>query len=144
MTPFGIFRKKEKKAAKTELVPKTLLEELCGDNKELYETLSRTILLNPELSIREGIYSNIEKAQEYEKTGDSTRARVLYQTAGEISLYEGKLAQAQKFFKKAAEVDLKYPQRKIYEYYIRKENAERALAVAQEYYAKTKKTTEKK
>jgi len=132
----GIFRKKEKEQKK-ETVQKTLLEELCGGDSELYQALSRTILLNPEMTAREGINSYAEKAQQYEKTGDNVRARVAYQAAGEISLYEGKLAQMQKFFKKAAEVDPNYVNRNVFEYYGKKENAERALAVAREFYAKT-------
>jgi len=72
------------------------------------------------------------------------KARIAYQVAGEISLYEGKLAQIQKFFKKAAEVDPNYVNRKLFEYYGKKENAERALTVAQEFYTKTEKSAVKK
>jgi len=147
MTPFGIFRKKEKEekkgAAAAQPAQKTLLEELCGDDRELYEVLSRTILLNPEITAKEGINSFVEKAQEYEKTGDYIRARIAYQVAGEISLYEGKLAQIQKFFKRAAEVDPDYVNRKLFEYYSKKENAERALAVAQQFFTKAGKRAEK-
>lgn len=143
MAPLGIFRKKEKKATAQKLGPKTLLEELCGDDRKLYEALSRTTLLNPEMTAREGINSYIEKAQEYEKAGDHMRARVTYQTAGEISLYEGKLAQAQKFFKKASEVDPESPYKGVFEFYANKENAEKALKVAKEFYAQTVKRTEK-
>lgn len=140
MPSLGIFGRKKKSAA-AEIRQKTLLEELCKDDKELYETLNHTLLLNPDQSIAEGIQLNIDKAQEYEKNQDATKARIAYQAAGEISLYEGKLAQAQKFFKKAAEVDPKYAHRGVYEYYNKKDNAERALAVAQEYYSKKKKAT---
>jgi len=148
MTPFGILRKKEKEekkeAAVAQPAQKTLLEELCGGDKELYEVLSRTILLNPDITVKEGIDSYVGKAQEYEKTGDYMGARIAYQVAGEISLYEGKLAQIQKFFKKAAEADPNYVNRKFFEYYGKKENAERALTVAQEFYNKTGKHVEKK
>ena len=136
MAPWGISRKKKQKTEE-KTVQKTLLEELCGGNDELYQALSRTILLNPQLTAKEGIDSHIEKAQEYKKTGDKVRARISYQTAGEISLYEGKLAQAQEYFKKAADVDPKFENKKIFEYFSKKENAEKALAVTQEFYAKT-------
>jgi tetratricopeptide (TPR) repeat protein len=136
MVPFGIFRKKEKETA-VKPAQKTLLEELCEGNDELYQALSRIILLNPQLTMKEGIDSYIERGQEYEKTGDSVRARVAYQVAGEICLYEGKLVQVQKFFKKAAEADPSFENRNVFEYLSRKENAERALAVAQEFYIKT-------
>jgi hypothetical protein len=69
------------------------------------------------------------------------RARVEYQTAGELALYEGKLPQVQKYFKKAAEVDPDYPNKGIFEFFVKKENAEKALSVAQEYYARKAKTT---
>jgi len=148
MTPLGIFRKKEKeetKEAPTEQpVQKTLLEDLCGNDKELYEVLSRTILLNPQITTKGGVDSYIEKAQEHEKTGENMKARISYQAAGEISLYEGKLAQVQKFFKKAADVDPNYENRKVFDYFSKKENAERALAIAQEFYTKTGKTAETK
>jgi len=136
MVPFGIFRK-EKKEAAAKPAQKTLLEELCGGNDELYWALSRTILLNPEITVKEGIDSYIERAEEYEKTGNRARARIAYQVAGEISIYNGKLAQAQKFFKKAAEVDPDFENRNIFEYLSKKENTERVLAVAQEFYART-------
>jgi len=135
----GIFRKKEKAAV--EPAKKTLLEELCGDDSELYQTLSKTTLLNPSMTLKEGINHHVEKAQEYEKTGDHVRARIAYQVAGELSLYQGQLAQTQKFFKKAAEVDPDFVNRKVFEYYGKKENAERALAVAKEFYSKKEKRT---
>jgi len=148
MRLFGIFRKKEKEKKKeatvTKPAEKSLLAELCGKDKELYEALSRTILLNPQMTAKGGIDPYVEKAEAYEKNRDNIKARISYQVAGEISLYEGKLAQIQKFFKKAAEVDPNYGDRKVFEYLSKKENAERALRVAQEYYTKTKKGAETK
>jgi len=144
MAPFGISRKKQKETVTAQQTQKTLLEELCGDDKELYEVLSRTILLNPERIEKEGINSYLEKAQEFEKAGDYVKARIAYQAAAEISLYDGKLAQAQKFFKKAVELDPKGPYRKVFEYFNEKENAERALAVALQFYGKTGRPAEKK
>lgn len=146
MVPPGFFRRKEKEkkeAAASQQAPKTLLEELCKDDKELLEVMSRTILLNPETTLKEGIDFYVDKAQEHEKSGDLVKARIAYQVAGEISQYEGKLVQTQKFFKKAAEVDPNYVNRQVFEYYAKKENADRALAVAQEYYTKTRKSPEK-
>jgi len=143
MAPFGIFRKREKVEKKA--VEKTLLDELCGDDAELKSALARTLLLNPKITAEMGgIDSHVEKAQEYEKKQDYVRARVEYQAAGELALYEGKLAQVQKFFKKAADIDPDYPSRSIYEFFTKKEKAEKALAVAREYYARTEKPTEKK
>lgn len=144
MTPFGIFRKK-KEEEQTELKQPaqiTLLEELCGNDRELYEVLSRTILLNPKTAVNEGTNSYAEKAQTHEKEGNHTQARIAYQMAGEISLYEGKLQQAQRFFKKVAEVDPEYSNKTIFEFFSKKENAERAMAVAKKFYTKKEKLAE--
>ena len=143
MAPLGFFRKKEKPAetkkdshvtSKTE--PKTLLDELCGNNKELHEALSRALLLNPETIVKEGIEPHIEKAEEYEKAQKTTNARIEYQVAGQIALHDGKLPQAQKLFKKAAEIEPNSLYVKAFEYLSKKENAEKAIAVAREFYAK--------
>jgi tetratricopeptide (TPR) repeat protein len=143
MAPLGFFRKKEKAAetkkethAAPKAEPKTLLDELCGGNKELREALNRTLLLNPEAMVKEGIESHVEKAEEYEKAQRTTNARIEYQVAGQIALHDGKLPQAQKFFKKAAEIEPDSPYVKAFEYFGKKENAEKAIAVAQEFYAK--------
>jgi len=144
MAPLGLFRKKEKQTAETKkdsLVaskaePKTLLDELCGGNKELREALGRALLLNPEAMVKEGIESHVEKAEEYEEAQRTTNARIEYQVAGQIALHDGKLPQVQKLFKKAAEIEPDSPYVKAFEYFGKKENAEKAIAVAQEFYAK--------
>ena len=146
MTPLGIFKKKEKEAKKSEeevATPSkdTLLAELCKGNNELYDALSRTLLLNVESTKSGGgIDARVEKAQEYEKAKDSVRARVEYQVVGELALYEGKVANVQKFFKKATEVDPSSSFKNVFEYLAKKENAEKAVAVAKEYYSRTVKT----
>lgn len=150
MTPFGLFRKKEKdttekmkEAPKTKKPPqKTLLDELSGGNTELHEALSRTLLLNPETLVKDGADFYANKAQEHEEAQNLRDARIAYQVAGEIAMYEGKMAQVQKFFKKAAEVDPECPYKNAFEYLSKKENAERAIAVAREFYKKMGKRTE--
>jgi len=141
MTPLRLFRKKEKntpeKEKTTEPKEKTLLDQLCAGDKNLQEALSQTLLLNPETTAKEGIDAYATKAQEHEAAQKPTRARIAYQIAGEIALYEGKLTQMQKYFKKAAEVDPECPYRNVFEYLSKKENAERALKIAQEFYTKT-------
>lgn len=141
MTPLGIFKKTKKeteeKAEKKveEKTEKTLLEELCKGDNELYSALSASLLLNPEMTKKSGeMDARVEKAQEYEKNKNYLRARIEYQVAGELALYEGKMAQVQKLFKKAAEIDPNYPNRSIFEFLVK--NAEKAITVAQEYYAR--------
>ncbi len=100
--------------------------------------------MNPQLTMKEGIDTYIEQARTFEEAGNHVRARIAYQAAGEISQFEGKLAPTQKFFKKAAEVSPDFVNKKFFEYYAKKENAERALATAREFYIKTGKREEKK
>lgn len=146
MPLLGFFRRKKEttetkketqKAQKAE--PKTLLDELCKGNKELHEALSRALLLNPETTVKEGIESHAQKAEEYENDQRTTNARIEYQIAGQIALHDGKLPQMQKYFKKASEIEPDSPYTKAFEYLSKKENAEKAIAVAQEFYAKTNK-----
>lgn len=140
MAPFGIFKRKKKVKEAEETAEKRLLDELCKGDVELRDVLSRTLLINPRMSEEAGgIDSHAKRAQEHEKKQEPVRARIEYQLAGELALYEGKLAQIQKYFKKATEVDPNYPQKNVFEFFVKKENAEKALAVAQEYYARTAK-----
>ncbi|MDH5783801.1 MAG: hypothetical protein OEZ35_09125 [Candidatus Bathyarchaeota archaeon] len=147
MGPLGIFRKKKKAEKKEEKTPKSigqsLLEELCRGDNGLLSALNHTVLLDPSRLTEEGIDSYIEKAQEFEKNKDFLRARINYQAAGEIALYEGKLAQVQKFFKKCAELGSNPEYKKVFAYFSRKANAEKAVKIAKEYYAKTLKPREK-
>jgi hypothetical protein len=145
MTPLGIFKRRKKETEgkiEKKIEEKTLLEELCKGDNELYSALSRTLLLNPETTKKSGeMDARVEKAQEYEKNKDYLRARITYQVAAELALFEGKAAQVQKLFKKAAEIDPAYLNRSIFEFLAKKENAEKAIAVAQEYYARMAKPT---
>jgi len=144
MTPLGIFRRKEKaekpKEISKEQTQESLLEKLCKGDNELLDALSRTLLLDVAITKNQAdIDARVESAQGYEKNKDNTRARVEYHTAGELALYEGKTALAQKYFKKAADVDPTYVHRNVFEFFAKKENAEKAVAVAREYYAQTAK-----
>jgi hypothetical protein len=150
MTPLGIFGKKkkvEKKEEKKGKTPKSsersLLEELCGGDAELLSTLTHTILIDPSKLYEEGIDSFIGKAQDFEKQKEFLRARINYQAAGELALYEGKLAQVQKLFTKCSELESNVEYKKVFAYYSKKTNAEKALKVAQEYYAQIAKPMEK-
>ncbi len=147
MGPPGFFRRKketEKKEEKTsESTEKSLLEELCRGDTELFSVLNHTVLLDPSRLSDEGIDSYIEKAQEFEKKKDFLRARINYQVAGELAQYERKLTQVQKFFKKCAELESNPEYKKVFAYYSKKANAEKAINFAQEYYTRTAKPIEK-
>ncbi|UCB60525.1 MAG: hypothetical protein JSW72_00180, partial [Candidatus Bathyarchaeota archaeon] len=129
-------KREEKKAKSTGL---SLLERLCRDDTELLTVLNHSVLIDPARLREEGIDSYLKKAEGFEKRKDLPRARVNYQAAGELALYEGKLKQAQKFFKKCEELESNPEYKKIFSYYSKKGNAEKALETAQEYYSQTAK-----
>jgi hypothetical protein len=133
--------KEEKTSKPTE---KPLLEELCKGDTKLFHALSRTVLLNPQRLLKEGMDHHIKEAEKFEKKKDFLRARIHFQAAAEIALYEGNLEQVQKFFKKCAELEPNPEYKKVFTYYSRKANAEKALKIAQEYYAQTMKPLERK
>jgi len=142
MSPPSFFRrKKEEKTEKVERKArppeKTLLEQLCGEDSELYEVLSRTMLTDPSQALQEGIDLYLQKAAGFEEKGNLLRARILYSTAGQIALYEGKADQVQTFFKKCAQTETNPEMKKIYEFYTNKKNLDKALKIAKEYYART-------
>lgn len=114
----------------------SLLEELCRGDTELLFTLSRTMLVEPLELHNGGIDTYIENAQKFEKKKDFLNARFNYKLAGEIALYKGKLAQVQKLFKKCAELEARPEYKKIFTYYSKKTNAEKALKIAREYYTR--------
>lgn len=140
-----LFRRKKKAEGKekSESIGKSSLEELCGNDHELCYTLSRTLFLHPTRPQTKGLDSYVKKAKDYEKKKDFLRARIEYQVAGELALYEGKLTEAQRFFKKCAELEQDPEYKKIFEYYLQKENAEKALKIAQEFYARRSKSVKK-
>jgi len=148
MAPLGIFRRRKKETeekVEEKVKEKTLLEDLCKGDTELYNALSRTLLLNPEMTKGAAeIDARIEKAEEHEKNKDFVKARIEYQVAGELALFEGKKEQVLKLFKKAFEADPNYSNRDIFEYLAKKENVEKAIAVAKEFYVGTAKSTMQK
>ncbi len=136
----SIFRSKKKAEEKETKNPeRTLLDDLCGDDCELKDIPSRTLLLNPTIAVHGGgIESHVTKAQEYENNQDYLKARIEYQIAGQLALYEGKLDEVQKWFKKAMEVDSDSPYRNVFQFFAETTNAARALSIAQQYYAHKK------
>lgn len=110
------------------------LEEVCGDEKEVYEALLETMYLDPR-KIKMTIDQAVEKAREFEKAKNLHRARVLYDIAGGLAIYEGDVAKVRQFFGKSAKLNPDYP------YPILKV-PERAVAKAKEFYEKYLKEAE--
>ncbi|MEM1540086.1 MAG: hypothetical protein QXJ07_01715 [Candidatus Bathyarchaeia archaeon] len=123
-------RKKEeaKVSAKTEPQRQiTELEQLCGDDKETYEALLNTMFLDPR-KIGVSMKEAEENARKFEKEKDLTRARVWYQIAGGLAIYEGNVEKVIEYFSKCEKLSgVSYPILK---------NPEKAVAKAREYYEK--------
>jgi hypothetical protein len=121
----------EKKSGQTE---KTLteLEQHVGSDKEVYEALYNAMFLDPRklnISAKEAV----EDAKKFEKDKNFIKARIAYEIAGSIALYEVDIEKVKEYFGK---VEKLAPERK----YPILNNPEKAMAIAQEYYKKYLKT----
>jgi hypothetical protein len=125
--------RKGKKAEETREEAKTAkqldeLEQLCGDDKETYEALVDTMFLDPRkitISMKEAT----DDAKRFEKAGDLVRARISYEIAGGLAIYEGDAQKVTEYFGKCQRIlpDAKYRIMK---------NPGKAVSIAQEYYRK--------
>jgi hypothetical protein len=121
-------RKKESVEIKTEQQRQiTELEQLCGDDKETYEALLNTMFLDPR-KVGVTMKEAAENAKKFEKENDLVRAKVWYQIAGGLAIYEGDVKKVVEYFSKCEKLSgVSYPILK---------NPEKAVAKAQEYYKK--------
>jgi hypothetical protein len=129
------FRKKKEEKIEEAKETTTDLEKLCGDDKEVYEALFNTMLLDPRkigISMKEAE----KKAKESEKSGDLIKARVNYEIAGGLAIYEGNVKKVVELFSQCEKIspNTKYPILK---------NPEKAIAKSQEYYKKYPKEEKK-
>jgi hypothetical protein len=104
------------------------LEEICGGDKEVYGALVETMYLDPR-KVRYTIDQAVERAKEFEKQKNAHRARVFYDIAGGLAIYEGNVAKVKLFFAKSAKLNPDYP-------YPILNVTERAVARAKEFYEK--------
>jgi hypothetical protein len=130
------FRKKEKKEKPLKSVESTKsatdLEQLCEGDKETYEALTNTMLLDP-TRIDVSMKDAVKKASTFEKAKDHVRAKLWYEIAGGLAIYKGDTAKVKEFFGKCEKISSET------KYSILK-NPEKAVAKAQEYYKKHLKT----
>lgn len=126
------FLKRKKKKENVEIVkesPKqaTELEQLCSDDKETYEALLNAMFLDPR-KIGTSMKEAAENAKKFEKEKDLIKAKVWYQIAGGLAIYEGNVEKVVEYFSKCEKLSgVSYPILK---------NPEKAVAKAQEYYEK--------
>jgi len=79
------------------------LQEITGNDAEMYQSMSRLLFLDPK-RITASLEEAVGQATNFESTGDRTRAEVWYRIAGGIALYRGDAEGVRKFFEKAASV----------------------------------------
>lgn len=122
----GIFGKKKEKEDEQIKKP-TPLEELCGNNKETYEALFSVMFLDPrkiEVSMKEAA----ENAKKNEKEKNFAAARMWYEVAGGLAMYEGNVKKVIEYYGKAEKI--------TGQPYLILKNPEKAVDKAQEYYKK--------
>jgi hypothetical protein len=121
----GIFRKK--KDVKLSEPKMSDLEQLCGGDKETYNALLPIMFLDPR-KIGVPIKQAADNARKSEKEKDFVGARMWYEVAGGLALYEGNVKKVTEYYEGA--------QRVTGQKYLVLNNPEKAVAKAQEYYKK--------
>lgn len=122
----GIFGRKKEKEEEPIKKP-TPLEELCGNNKETYEALFSVMFLDPrkvEVSMKEAA----ENAKKNEKEKNFAAARMWYEVAGGLAMYEGNVKKVIEYYGKAEKI--------TGQPYLILKDPEKAVDKAQEYYKK--------
>ncbi|MGQ9624598.1 MAG: hypothetical protein ACUVT9_04425 [Candidatus Bathycorpusculaceae bacterium] len=125
-----IFRKKKEKEEKEIEPEKTMteLEQICGDDKEIYEALIDTMFLDP-TKMGTTMKEAAEKAKEFLKGKDLIKARLWFRIAGGLAIYEGNVKKVAEYFSECQKIS---PDEKC----LILKNPEKAVAKAQEYYQK--------
>jgi hypothetical protein len=129
----GLGRSKQKEQSEVttaESVASNRLRELCGNDEDLYSTMSRLMFIHPK-KIVTPLDKTLKEAQDYEAQANKLRAEVGYRIAGGISLAKGDIDGVNRYFSKAASLaGNSHPEYQI----ILKRNSE-AVAIAAKYYA---------
>jgi len=121
------FGKKEQKMVFQTSRTMSDLEQLCGDDKQAYEALEHTLFLDPR-KIGTSMKDAAENAKKFVKERNLGRARIWYDIAGGLAIYQGDVKKVMEFFSESEKISgLKYPILK---------DTEKAVAKAQEYYKK--------
>lgn len=121
-------RKEEQKIQVESEKSLTELKGLCGSDQEMYEALSNAMFLDPR-KIDVSMSTAAKEAKKLEKAKDLVRARMWYEIAGGLAIYEGDAKKVAEYFGKGEKIspETKYPILK---------NPKKAVAKAQEYYKK--------
>jgi len=123
------FRKKKKEETDMKTTKAmSEIEQLCGDDKETFKSLLNTMFLDPR-KIGTSMKEAAENAKKFEKAKDFVRARMWYEIAGGLAIYERNVKKVAEFYSECEKISpgAEYPILK---------NPEKAVAKAQEYYKK--------
>jgi hypothetical protein len=102
----------------------TPLEQICGSDKETYEALSYMFLDPRKIDI--SMEQAVDNAQKAEKEKDATGARMWYEVAGGLAIYNSDTDKVVEYYGKAEKV--------TGEKYAILNNPDKAVAMAHEYY----------
>ncbi len=120
----------------------TSLRRICAEmfegEKELCEAVNFTVSPDPENLVKTGVKRYLELGEKYEegKAKNPTIAAANYWNAGRVAMFNGDVELARQCFHKCAELNPDSPYVKHFTFYKKKENAEKAMKVAQEYYTR--------
>jgi hypothetical protein len=116
--------KEKSKASAVTASNLTTLEQICGSDKETYQALSYMFLDPRKIDVStEEAADNAKKA---EKEKDPTSARMWYEVAGGLAIYEGDAKRVAEYYGGAERV--------TGEKYSIVDHPDKAVAKAQEYY----------
>ena len=116
--------KEKSKASAPATTKLTTLEQICGNDKETYQALSYMFLDPRKIDV--SMEEAVDKAEKAEKTKDLTSARMWYEVAGGLALYEGNPKKVEEYYSDAERITgEKYPIAHI---------PDKAVAKAKEYY----------
>jgi hypothetical protein len=116
--------KEKSKASAVTTTNLTTLEQICGTDKDTYQALSYMFLDPRKIDV--SMKDALDKAKKAEKEKDLTSARMWYEVAGGLAIYDGDTEKVAEYYGDAERI--------TGEKYLIVNNPDKAVAKAQEYY----------
>lgn len=120
-------KKRHEKTGADSIEAMTPLQQLCVDDDETYNALFPVMLLDPRKT-NTSLKEAADQAKKSEKNKDLAGARMWYEIAGGLAIYEGRVEDVVKLYSDAERV--------TGQKYLILTNPEKAVTKAQEYYKK--------
>jgi len=120
-------RKEKSKPGTITATTTTTLAQICGDDLETYQALSHMFLDPRKIDV--STEQAAGKAKKAEKEKDFSSAKMWYEVAGGLAIYEGDTKKVVEYYSGAARVSGKK--------YLILMNPDKAVAKAQEYYKRS-------